>query len=226
MIKVSQNERWEHCQKKLTEWRNQYPITNEMAMPSYDHSAQLISQYSHRDDNFIDIGCKTGGLRQSKYFPKSVNYYGVDPLCIEGEEYLFNFKNCKIEEAVEVYGREFFHCAHIKDSIDYFCDLDTSLQSIIDILKPGGIIIITEGDFQPVSISGYFIFCLRRIRQFLNDKYVHAHDTYPNGDYSLDCIKTSIIRSGLSIIFEEINDGRLDLVIRKNIQNHNPIEET
>lgn len=221
MTDVNQNKRWEFCQKKLTVWRNQYPITNEMAMPGYDHSALLISKYIQLDEKIVDIGCKTGGLRQSKYFPKSVNYYGLDPLCIEGEQYLFNFENCKIEEAVEVYGREFFNCAHIKDSIDYFYDLDASLQSIFDVLKPGGILIITEGDFSPVSIYEYFISFLRKIRQFFNDNYVHAYDTYPNGDYSLNTIKASIARSGLTVIFEEINDGRLDLVVRKNL-----IEET
>jgi SAM-dependent methyltransferase len=205
---------WEQCQNRLIEWRRQNPITNEMAMPGYDHSAQLISQYVFDHEKLLDIGCKTGGLLKSEFFPNLVNYYGLDPLRIEDAEYPFNFENRMIEDAVEIYGREIFDCAHIKDSIDYFCDLDKSFQSIRDVLKPGGILIITEGGFRKGRIREIISIFFRNVRRIMNRDYIHAHETYPNGDYKIDEIKAALYKSGFRIINEIIKDGRLDLIAK------------
>jgi SAM-dependent methyltransferase len=215
MKSQNKRKRWGQCQERLIEWRSQHPITNEMAMPGYDHSAQLISKYVSHGDFLLDIGCKTGGLHDSVFFPKEINYFGLDPLRIEGEEYLFPFECMMIEEAVDVYGRAVFDCAHIRDSIDYFSDLSRSLQAISKILKTNGILIISEGDHHPKRIGATIRLWSNKLTHFLNHNSIHAHDTYPNGDYSIKFIKTKLLRARFSVVFEELKDGRFDLVVRK-----------
>ena len=222
-MKEKEKQRWIQSQKKLVEWREQQkqktigqtPISNS----SYDPVARLIGQYI-QSGKILDIGCRAGELRQNKFMPSSLTYYGLDPLRIEGVEYDFSYEQITVESCVNVYEVHVFDAAIIKDSIDHVVNLNDMLTAIYVVLRSGGLLFISEAGRAPRSVG-----ILRMARRVLgglkrklspmrrSSQTLEVVDLYPNGYMTTETIFAALHRQGFRAISEsQVEGGRLNIV--------------
>lgn len=114
----------------------------------------------------LDIGCKDCAF--GKYLDKSIIYWAIDPLVIESQ--FSNYSNYKFIRAngeMLPFKSEIFDYIIIKDTINYFYDLELLIQKIRVSLKKNGIFIIfSHGNYE---VNNYY----RKIRSFLRKIVTH-----------------------------------------------------
>lgn len=140
--------RWDKSQRRLVLWRRENPITDSDPVAQYGLVAAWLGKHVNRG-RLLDVGCKTGGLRKSCFYPEGLGYHGIDPLVIPGGEYDFPFHAITVEQMDMHHERCFFDAVLIKDSVDYFADLRVAFAKILRVLKkPDGLLLLSEADHQ------------------------------------------------------------------------------
>lgn len=212
-MKTTIRGKWIASQKNLARWRNQTygdGYGTKMGQPneSIDFVASMLGKLNLGAGRLLDVGCAGGALRNSVFFPSNYDYFGIDPLKIDGCEYDFKFFAIPVEKAVTQFGQAFFDVVLIKDSIDYALDLSETFMSCRALLKPGGLFVISEGGRPLVWSKGCFIRLAKRgllvnkLRLFLSaqsKKKIEVSDTYPNGKISTKAILASLRGNGFII---------------------------
>ena len=140
----------------------------------------------------LDAGCRRGEVRRSSLFPASLQYFGIDPLKVDGFEYPFDFR-CETLESTS-FENETFDFVLVKDSVDCFAEPLVAFASAFRILKRGGRLLITEDDHSPDRV--------------IKSK---AEASYPNGDLSTTEISNGCIKAGFRDVNMEIRGCRLFL---------------
>jgi SAM-dependent methyltransferase len=185
----------------------------------HDEVCGWISQFG-TTGKLLDVGCRRGELMRSKFFPKDIQYFGIDPLKVIGFEYDFDFR-CETLEST-TFGKETFDFLVIKDSVDCFAEPNTAFSSAFGILKKGGRLLISEDDHGPRSLNAFssaFRILKKGVRlliskagrgpRSLNTREVEA--TYPNGDLSTLQILDCCIGAGFREVKKQVEGSRLFL---------------
>jgi SAM-dependent methyltransferase len=87
--------------------------------------------------NLLEIGCGSGAIRD---YLEAIQYAGIDP--IECKDAAFDFRTGYAESIPHQNGM--FDLVLIKDTANYFRDLDPVIVEAMRVLKPGGAILFTE----------------------------------------------------------------------------------
>jgi SAM-dependent methyltransferase len=221
---------WQHCLENLEIWRSQNATPANVAKWAgiHDVVASWVAAHAQRG-TLLDVGCKRGELKASTFFPPHVQYFGIDPLIAPGIEYSFPFRCEQIESTS--FDNQTFDFVVIKDSVDYFEELDAALASAFRLLKRGGRLLISEGGHSHQDkrmVSNTLLLAYLNCRKFFGQRKanllrrvkgepkspirssrIDVRDTYPNGDltapYILGCCK----RAGFAEVTSYIDDDRL-----------------
>ncbi|MCS5704688.1 class I SAM-dependent methyltransferase [Synechococcus sp. FGCU-3] len=224
-VSLSGRQRWKKSQNNLARWRGENFVSDEEALPSYDETTLWLSKY-FRKGSLLEIGCRTGGLRKSRHLSTDIIYSGIDPLKDPDYKYDFNYE-CVAAEDLSIEGR-CHDCILIRDSFDYFYDPAKALKNMMAILKPGGLLLISEGNHQGL-ISNTFARIRNKSRllfsallhkdvreiqksQLQYQSSVDVCSTYPNGDLSKREIKNLLKNAGFTIKSYSISKARLLIV--------------
>lgn len=96
-------------------------------------SARMLLPYLKDTDTILDVGCFTHEAR--KYFPRTINYIGIDQ-----KKY-----HPKTQVADLNHGFTPISCHHALclETLEHLLDPEDTLQSILDSVQPGGIVVIS-----------------------------------------------------------------------------------
>ncbi len=105
-----------------------------------DSTADLIRKYSVHAVNILDVGVGMGRILDK--FPQ-LERYGIDIAM----PYLEYAKAKGIKVALSLvedmpYERDYFDCIVCTDVLEHVFDLNLAFRNIIDVLKPGGFLIV------------------------------------------------------------------------------------
>jgi ubiquinone/menaquinone biosynthesis C-methylase UbiE len=131
-----------------------------------------LNSFSKEGQRLLEVGCGEALIRGEL----KVEYHGVDPIRHERLVEDFPFYLCTADQLKSK--NKFFDYILIKDSINYFQNIESLFQNILPLLKPGGKILITEyvGKHYSPIIQGFKNF----IKKYLKIKTNIWDKTYLN----------------------------------------------
>jgi SAM-dependent methyltransferase len=195
---------------RLETYGNSHKTIMTQTTPAHEEIGKLITDLCV--ESVLEIGCAVGALKNAISFPPSVSYRGIDPLRLKDIDYDFPFLETFLEDMPMDFAKG-VDCVVIKDSIDYFFDINISISKISNILKNTGFFILSEGG-RGSEINNYS-------QGFIETNNYELHDegvlrTYPQGRLNIKDIFSAINTSGFVLIRGLLSaDDRGILVFQK-----------
>jgi SAM-dependent methyltransferase len=94
----------------------------------------------------LEVGCCTG--RFLKHFSdKGLDCYGID-IRAEKQDFAFDFRACDLEKDAIPYPDNHFDFIYSKSVIEHVKNTDNFLESILRVLKPGGVFVTLTPDWK------------------------------------------------------------------------------
>jgi SAM-dependent methyltransferase len=158
--------------------------------------------------NLLEIGCGCGALRDHL---EGIQYAGIDP--IECKDAAFDFRIGYGESIPHQNGT--FDLVLIKDTANYFRELDPVIVEAMRVLKPGGAILFTE------DVGANYRPGLQKAKNLIK-KHLHVRrniwdKTYSNYYTSHDILKAAR-RLGLTAHYEYVpSDLRYFVTVERTV---------
>ncbi len=148
---IPSQEKFDRYYKEMSKYENEHqggqisPSTQD----TYDFIVQQIRPFlANEQARIVDVGCATGGLLATFQKNGYRNILGIDPspLCSRTAQKLYGIRveNRPVSEIAEF--KSSFDLVILNSVLEHIRDLDSSLKTLWDLLKPGGLIWIEVPD--------------------------------------------------------------------------------
>ena len=187
-----------------------HPINSKEAFIYYNNIFNILSKYSKKDDEILDIGCGNGGVLKEFYKHGYTKLTGIDQSDAFNsikEECEINFINDSILNIKKITNKK-FNIVIAMQIIEHILELDTFIKDLDDVIDDNGILFLEVPNTK--DYCNMYNLTIEHINHFSIESIINFARIY---DYEILYIniETDYIVSGIKPIQAVLKKKKLDV---------------